>query len=165
MLATATVASSPARAGYQATATADYSCRIVSLSYKPVEHYLLYPVHAINNHTCTDTLYINYVWSPQSWCVYPLKNDCKHTFVMHYRIHAFVNNSAACMWNKYVYMWLPNEVRNWISLKMAPRRKLEQGMSNLTNLTSCQTCTRLPTMTQCHCIPLVQTVRYRWSLQ
>ena len=32
-------------------------------------------------------------------CVYiPVKNDCKHAFLIYYRIiHAFVNNSAACI--------------------------------------------------------------------
>ena len=38
--------------------SADYSCRIVSLSNKAVEHYLLYPVHPIINHTDMHSNYI-----------------------------------------------------------------------------------------------------------
>ena len=53
----------------------------------------------------------------------------KNAFVIYYRIiHAFVNNSAACETNMYICG--SNEARNRRSLKMTPRRKLEQGMSN-----------------------------------
>ena len=81
---------------------------------------------------------------------------------LHWIIHAFANNNAACMWNKY-NKWL---ARNWQSLTMT---KLERSMNNsqiyANKLTKVKLACRLWAMTlHTVCTPLVQNVRYAWMI-